>query len=274
MLSNKFRTILIFYITLHGLPLPHMHGISPASADIYRFTTVDGIETFTDTPTQKDAQLIMKAPDRQKHTKKQNARTLSRETTRPSTPSLHEIIEKTIQAQATAGSNADTVVETLLPVNGTITSGVGMRIDPIDGVWRHHNGIDIAVPLGTPVHAVADGTVVFAGSRSGYGLTVLVEHTNGMVTLCGHNSRLVVEAGQHVSKGATIALAGSTGRSTGPHVHFEAWQSGNNITMAFMPGSTTRIAAIARTAPHKTFIRKEVLADGSLLITNIPASIP
>ncbi len=274
MLSNKFRTILVFYIILHGLPLPHMHGIAPASADIYRFTTVDGIETFTDTPTQKDAQLIMKAPDRQKHTKKQNARTLSRETTKPPTPSLHEIIEKTIQAQVTADSNADTVVDTLLPVNGTITSGVGMRIDPIDGVWRQHNGIDIAVPPGTPVHAVADGTVVFAGSRSGYGLTVLVEHTNGMVTLCGHNSRLLVEAGQHVSKGATIALAGSTGRSTGPHVHFEAWQSGNNITTAFMPGSTSRIAAVARTVPHKTIIRKEVLADGSLLITNIPASVP
>lgn len=269
-MSDKFRTILLFYVVLHGLLL----SVPLATADIYRFTTVDGIETFTDAPTQKDAQLVIKAQDRPKSTKRKNARALSRETAKPSAPSLNEIIEKTIQAQATAGSREGSFVETLLPVNGTITSGVGMRIDPIDGVWRQHNGIDIAVPLGTPVHAVADGTVVFAGLRSGYGWTVLIEHTNGMVTLCGHNSRLLVEAGQHVAKGAAVALAGSTGRSTGPHVHFEAWQSGNNITMAFMPGSTTKIASVARPAPHKSYIRKEVLADGSLLITNIPASIP
>lgn len=274
-MSDKFRTILLFYVVLLCLPLAYCYSVPPAWADIYRFTTVDGVDTFTDVPTQKDAQLVMRTSDKPKSDKKKSARTISREITKPPTPSLNEIIEKTIQAQTSAGSNENSFVETLLPVNGTITSGVGMRIDPIDGVWRQHNGIDIAVPLGTPVHAVADGTVVFAGTRSGYGWTVLIEHTNGMVTLCGHNSRLLVEAGQHVSKGATVALAGSTGRSTGPHVHFEAWQSGNNITMAFMPGSTSKIAsAAARPAPHKTYIRKEVLADGSLLITNIPASIP
>jgi len=110
--------------------------------------------------------------------------------------------------------------------------------------------------------------------RSGYGWTVLVEHDNGMITLCGHNSKLVVAQGQTVKKGETIALAGSTGRSTGPHVHFEAWQSGNNITAAFMPGSTMKIASVSHQSRQRIHFRKEVLSDGSLLITNIPSSIP
>ena len=145
-----------------------------------------------------------------------------------------------------------------------------MRTDPIDGKWRHHNGIDIAVPTGTPVKAVASGTVVYSGLRSGYGWTVLVEHHNGMITLYGHNSQNTVETGQAVRKGDFIALAGSTGRSTGPHVHFEAWQSGSNITQAFMPGSGMKIASAPVSGRARASFRKEVLADGSLLITNIP----
>lgn len=243
-----------------------------SQADIYRFVTIDGVESFTDSPMQKGAQVVAK--DSAKSTRKKTARSLSKETNQTPAPSLKEIIEKTVQAQINPEQNRPEAVEALLPVNGTITSGVGIRVDPIDGQLRHHNGIDIAVPEGTPVHSVAAGVVVYSGLRSGYGWTVLVEHDNGMITLCGHNSKLMVTQGQTVKKGETIALAGSTGRSTGPHVHFEAWQSGNNITAAFMPGSSIKIASVLHSSRQPAHFRKEVLSDGSLLITNIPSSIP
>lgn len=243
-----------------------------ALADIYRFVTIDGVESFTDSPLQKGAQVMVK--DTTKSPRKKTARSFSKETNHTPAPSLKEIIEKTVQAQINPEQNKSEAVETMLPVNGTITSGVGVRIDPIDGQLRHHNGIDIAVPEGTPVHSVAAGVVVYAGLRSGYGWAVLVEHDNGMITLCGHNSKLMVTQGQAVKKGETIALAGSTGRSTGSHVHFEAWQSGNNITAAFMPGSNMRIASVSNSSRQRSHFRKEVLNDGSLLITNIPSSIP
>lgn len=243
-----------------------------ARADIYRFVTIDGVESFTDSPLQKDAQVVMR--ETVKGTRKKTARTISKESTQTPAPSLKEIIEKTVQSQIAPEQNRMDTVEALLPVNGTITSGVGVRVDPIDGQLRHHNGIDIAVPEGTPVHAVAAGAVVYAGLRSGYGWTVLIEHDNGMVTLYGHNSKLTVGQGQTVNKGEVIALAGSTGRSTGPHVHFEAWQSGNNITAAFMPGSSIKIASNGHTYRQHSRFRKEVLSDGSMLITNIPSSIP
>lgn len=244
-----------------------------ANADIYRFVTIDGVETFTDAPLKKEAQLVIKSST--KHPRKASAKAISRETSHKPAPSLNEIIEKTVQAQLEPPQeHKQGLAETILPVNGQITSGVGMRIDPFDGSWRHHNGIDIAVPEGTPVKAVADGTVVYAGLRSGYGWTVLLEHDNGMVTLYAHNSKNGVDVGQAVRKGDTISSAGSTGRSTGPHVHFEAWQAGANVTPAFMPGSTLRVAAIPGYSRARASFRKEILADGSLLITNLPNAIP
>ena len=244
-----------------------------ARADIYRFVTVDGVESFTDAPLKKNAQIVIK--DEKRAQRKTSMRSLSRAITRKQpAPSLQEIVDKTIQTQVSSGEDKATTTETTLPVNGPITSVVGMRIDPFDGTWRHHNGIDIAVPDGTPVKAVANGTVLYSGLRSGYGWTVLVEHDNGMITLYAHNSRITAEAGQLVKRGETIALSGNTGRSTGPHVHFEAWQAGANITPAFLPGSGIKIAAIPgyvhRAKPH---FRKEVLADGSLLITNLPHTV-
>jgi murein DD-endopeptidase MepM/ murein hydrolase activator NlpD len=243
-----------------------------AQADIYRFVTIDGIENFTDTPQQKDAELVIKESARPQ--RKKTAQIISRESKRAPAPSLKEIIEKTVQSQLNPQEHTMNTIEALLPVNGTITSGVGMRLDPIDGQWRHHNGIDIAVPEGTPVRSVASGVVVYAGFRSGYGWTVLVEHTNGIVSLCGHNSKISVENGQSVKQGDIIALSGNTGRSTGPHVHFEAWQSGNNITAAFLPGSSIKLASSSHVQHQRVHFHKEVLADGSLLITNIPSSIP
>ena len=109
------------------------------------------------------------------------------------------------------------------PVNhGTVTSGVGWRPDPFGSgrtVW--HNGYDIAVPVGTPVYPTQVGTVYFAGPYKGYGNMVAILHGKGYLTIYGHNSEVLVKTGQLVDTKTVIAHSGSTGRSTGPHVHYE-----------------------------------------------------
>ncbi len=112
------------------------------------------------------------------------------------------------------------------PVDGgVLTSGPGLRLDPFgSGRMVQHNGWDIAVPAGTPVYPTQDGTVYFAGPYKGYGNLVAVEHGQGVLTLYGHNSEVLVKPGQRVDTKTVIAHAGSTGRSTGPHVHYEVRQ--------------------------------------------------
>ena len=114
-----------------------------------------------------------------------------------------------------------------LPIlNSYITSGFGGRADPFGGGGQYHKGIDFKASVGDPVLTVADGVVSFAGDKSGYGNVVDVDHGNGYVTRYAHNSRLVVRMGDLVRVGQEIAKAGSTGRSTGAHVHFEVWENG------------------------------------------------
>jgi murein DD-endopeptidase MepM/ murein hydrolase activator NlpD len=109
------------------------------------------------------------------------------------------------------------------PVSGPVTSGFGVR-------WgRMHEGIDIAVGQGTPVHAAAAGTVIYAGWMEGYGNLVVVDHGNGLSTAYGHNSTLASSVGQAVTAGQVIAYSGSTGHSTGPHVHFEVRVNGSPV---------------------------------------------
>lgn len=117
----------------------------------------------------------------------------------------------------------------IYPVSGPITSPFGWRYHPVLGYSRMHTGIDIAVPTGTPVHAAASGNVVIAGWMGGYGYAVVINHGGGITTLYGHNSSLAVHVGQSVSQGQVIAYAGSTGISTGPHVHFEVRSNGNPV---------------------------------------------
>jgi murein DD-endopeptidase MepM/ murein hydrolase activator NlpD len=106
------------------------------------------------------------------------------------------------------------------PVSGPVTSGFGSR-------WgRMHEGIDIAVGQGTPVHAAAAGSIIYAGWMEGYGNLVVIDHGNGLSTAYGHNSTLASSVGQTVSAGQVIAYSGSTGHSTGPHVHFEVRVNG------------------------------------------------
>jgi murein DD-endopeptidase MepM/ murein hydrolase activator NlpD len=109
-----------------------------------------------------------------------------------------------------------------LPVNGYVTDGFGMRRNPFNGEGREvHEGLDIAVDFGTPVTATADGLVIYAAPHAGYGNLVIVYHSNGITTRYGHLSRISVEAGQRVKRSDQLGNAGSTGRSTGPHVHYE-----------------------------------------------------
>lgn len=261
-ISDSF--IIIFSALLLCLPV-----YSPATAfgDIYRFVNIDGVEIFTDSPNHKGAQIVIKSNSAK------TVKTKKRTADKSKPLQLNEVVDKTVLASINSSSESRTSDGLKLPLlfEGTITSVVGMRIDPIDGKWRQHNGIDIAVREGTPVRTVEAGKVVYSGLRSGYGYTVVIEHNNGMVTLYGHNSALMVTQGQFVDAGAVIALSGNTGRSTGPHLHFEAWQSGVNITSAFLPGNITRAPAVQLAANRtKSRFHKQVMADGSILFTNIP----
>ena len=109
---------------------------------------------------------------------------------------------------------------------GYITSGYGGRADPFGGGRQFHKGIDFDARRGEPVMSVADGVVSYSGVRSGYGNVVEVDHGNGFVTRYAHNARNSVKVGDLVRSGQQLALAGSTGRSTGVHVHLEVWENG------------------------------------------------
>ncbi len=110
-----------------------------------------------------------------------------------------------------------------------VSSYYGRRIDPFTGKKAFHHGIDVAGKLGTGVIATADGLVTWIGQRGGYGGLVEIDHGNGYVTRYAHNKTIKVKVGDLVSKGQVIALMGSTGRSTGPHVHFEVLHDGKNV---------------------------------------------
>lgn len=114
-------------------------------------------------------------------------------------------------------------------LQGFISSYFGQRTDPFDGHRAMHRGIDFAAPAGSQVVAVASGVVTYSKERFGYGRTVEINHGNGYVTRYGHNQKILVALGDTIQKGQAIALIGSTGRSTGPHLHFEVLKEGRAI---------------------------------------------
>ncbi len=119
------------------------------------------------------------------------------------------------------------------PVNsGWLSSYFGKRTDPITGKTSWHKGIDFAGKHGNDVVAVGDGVVSWSGDRYGYGYLVEIKHGNGYVTRYAHNQENLVAVGDQVKQGQVIALMGSTGRSTGPHVHFEVWRNGTAVDPA------------------------------------------
>ena len=121
------------------------------------------------------------------------------------------------------------------PVQGSISSDYGYR--HIFGGVNFHRGVDIPAPMGTAVHAAAGGTVIFAGEKGSYGNLVIIDHGNGFQTLYGHNSGFLVKPGDVVTQGQSIAAVGSTGRSTGPHCHFEVHLNGMLVDpLMYLPG--------------------------------------
>lgn len=109
------------------------------------------------------------------------------------------------------------------PVDAKITSPYGRRANPMNKDTEFHTGIDLAAPLGTPIHATADGIVSFAGWSGGSGLLVVIEHGFDMVTCYAHTRKFIVKVEEEVKRGQIIGYVGTTGASTGPHVHYEIW---------------------------------------------------
>jgi murein DD-endopeptidase MepM/ murein hydrolase activator NlpD len=120
------------------------------------------------------------------------------------------------------------------PVEGRVSSEYGNRVHPITGEYKKHAGLDFAAAEGTPIRPTAPGRVVFAGERGGYGKTVEIEHPNGWTTRYAHASEVLVEAGQWVEADALIARVGSTGNSTGPHLHLEVRKGGRTFDPALL----------------------------------------
>jgi murein DD-endopeptidase MepM/ murein hydrolase activator NlpD len=230
------------------------------SADVYRYVDDDGVECFSDRPLNRGAVRIMK--DR-----KSPGLLSLKGTTRRSFP-LAEAAKPAANGNGEFEKSA--IAGMALPTMGRISSTVGLRHDPIDGLLRFHNGIDIAVPEGTTVKPVAPGTVYFSGVRNGYGNMVIIAHNDGMITIYAHNSLNLVKTGERIGMDASIALSGSTGRSTGPHLHFEAWKNGSNLTDTFLDVIPTDGIAMAASYPRREIIRRSIQSDGSLLFTNLP----
>jgi murein DD-endopeptidase MepM/ murein hydrolase activator NlpD len=112
------------------------------------------------------------------------------------------------------------------PARGWVTSDFGTRIDPYTAERKMHQGLDIATPIGQPVYAPSDGTVVFAGTEGGYGKVLVIDHGYGVKTRYGHLSEILVHVGDRIGRGDKVALVGNTGRSTGPHLHYEVRVNG------------------------------------------------
>jgi len=138
---------------------------------------------------------------------------------------------------------------TILPVKGLVTAGYGYRKSPFTGQRELHEGLDIAAPYGSPIMAAADGIVTFAGPLAGYGNTVFVDHGHGFATFYAHCSSYRVREAQRVRRGEVIAFVGTTGRTTGPHVHYEVHVNGviSNPTKYTLDNSGERFTVEAET---------------------------
>ena len=118
------------------------------------------------------------------------------------------------------------------PLDVPVNSDYGPRTHPIHGDVRQHHGVDMAAPTGTPIRSFADGTVTFAGPRGGYGNVVIVQHADGYETRYAHQSAIDVAVGQRIRAGEVVGRVGSTGQSTGPHLHFELRHHGESMDPA------------------------------------------
>lgn len=144
-----------------------------------------------------------------------------------------------------------------LPVRGTVTSAYGTREHPIDGGKKFHKGMDIGAPEGAPVGSAAAGTVTFAGEKGGYGNYIMVRHADGSETAYAHLSRIGVKVGDKVTSGQLIGAVGSTGNSTGPHLHFELYRDGKPVDPSGAMGAR---GAQPRNAPRDNDLNSQLAA--------------
>ncbi len=143
---------------------------------------------------------------------------------------LNELTEKSRELTGVFDKQRSLLATTpsVWPVRGYLSAGFGNRDDPFTGLRDFHPGLDIAAPLGTKILAPADGTVIFAGVKGGYGNAVTIDHGRGIATHYGHLDAFNVRVGQQVRRGSVLGFVGSTGRSTAPHLHYEVWLNGSN----------------------------------------------
>jgi hypothetical protein len=154
------------------------------------------------------------------------------------------------------------------PVGGVMSSGYGWRYDPLTKAQRFHSGVDIAAPTGSPVYAPEAGMVVFSGQYGGYGEVVVLQHPSGLYTLYGHNSQRTVFTGQGVNRGQLIALVGSTGRATGPHLHFEVREGSQYIN------PLDYLTALENTGSANSIVTKPTVITNKQAETLLPSGGP
>jgi len=153
-----------------------------------------------------------------------------------------------------------------------VTSGFSMRFHPILKTWRKHNGVDYAAPKGTPVRAVGDGVVAFAGWQNGYGNAVEIRHTNGRSTFYAHMSRIDVRKGQRIEQGAGVGLVGATGWATGAHLHFEFRVNGSFQDPLRIARASEAVTLPAALKPQ--FDVQASLYEGKLAIAETMLGVP
>ena len=159
---------------------------------------------------------------------------------------LHTATDKLAELASPGPSGIpDITILTTQPIPDTLSSGYGWRDDPIRHTWKFHSGTDFPSDPGTPVAVAGDGVVTFAGRQGGYGNVVYVDHGGGVVTLYGHMRRIETKKGATVTAGERIGQVGSTGRATGPHLHFEVRLDSRPVD----PVMAMRVADLERTSP-------------------------
>jgi murein DD-endopeptidase MepM/ murein hydrolase activator NlpD len=168
--------------------------------------------------------------------------TLTSRSDRSSSTSAERLIKilKEIQADNQTSKNINSIIKdtqsaiaaekrsvpTYWPIKGSISSSFGYRVHPVYGYWKFHDGVDIEASYGQTIRAAADGTVIFSGWDGAYGQVVKVRHINGLTTFYGHCSKLLVGVGKQIKQGDIVAEVGSTGVTTGPHLHFTVLKDG------------------------------------------------
>jgi murein DD-endopeptidase MepM/ murein hydrolase activator NlpD len=162
------------------------------------------------------------------------------------------------------GVGGDGSQQVRMPVNGRMTSGFGSRFHPILGYQRFHDGVDLAASAGTPIVAAADGRVASAGWAGGYGRAVELVHAGGIETRYGHMSRIAAYPGELVHRGDVIGYVGSSGLSTGPHLHFEVMKNGrpvNPLSIKAIAGGPGQLEG-AKLVAFQNQLRSILLAGG------------